>query len=89
MKKLFSTIVRTPSVLAVFAIELYQKTISPDHGMFKARYPHGFCRFYPSCSQYGKEAIVKHGLIRGVVMGVWRVARCNPWTKPQIDLISN
>ncbi len=62
-------------------IRIYQKTLSFDHGPLKNFYPHGFCRFYPSCSQYGLEAIEKYGIIRGGVMTVWRILRCNPWNK--------
>ncbi len=62
-------------------IELYQKTLSFDHGFFKFLYPHGYCRFQPSCSQYTIDAIKKKGLIKGMLMGTWRILRCNPWNK--------
>jgi len=39
------------------------------------------CRFQPTCSQYGLEAIRKYGTIRGGVLTVWRILRCNPFTK--------
>ena len=67
--------------ILVKLIELYQKTLSFDHSPLKAFYPHGFCRFTPSCSQYGKEAIIKHGPIKGMLLASWRVLRCNPWNK--------
>ena len=41
-------------------IELYQHTLSPDHGWLKGLYPAGYCRFTPSCSDYSKEAIMKN-----------------------------
>lgn len=62
-------------------IRLYQKTLSFDHGPMKHRYPGGFCRFSPSCSQYTYEAIEKYGSIKGGWMGFWRILRCNPWNK--------
>lgn len=37
------------------------------------------CRFYPSCSEYAREAIVRHGSARGVVLAVRRLSRCHPW----------
>lgn len=43
------------------------------------------CRFEPSCSQYGYEAIQKHGAIKGGALAVWRVLRCNPWGKGGYD----
>ncbi|MEI6529271.1 MAG: membrane protein insertion efficiency factor YidD [Candidatus Falkowbacteria bacterium] len=70
-----------PRRLLVGFIKIYQKTISFDHGFLKIFYPHGFCRFTPSCSEYGAQAINKYGVIRGGIMASWRVLRCNPWNK--------
>lgn len=68
-------------------IKIYQKTLSRDHGFFKFLYPHGFCRFYPTCSNYAIEAIEKYGILKGGLMSVWRVLRCNPFNKGGIDKI--
>lgn len=57
--------------LALAAIEFYQRRVSPG------RPP--ACRFQPTCSHYGYEAIQKHGLIKGTGLIVWRLARCHPW----------
>ncbi len=70
-----------PRRILVGFIKIYQKTISFDHGILKIFYPHGFCRFYPSCSEYGVQAITKYGIIKGGLMTSWRVLRCNPWNK--------
>ncbi|PIQ67309.1 membrane protein insertion efficiency factor YidD [Candidatus Uhrbacteria bacterium CG_4_10_14_0_2_um_filter_41_7] len=71
--------------IITFPIYLYQKTFSFDHGPFKFLYPDGFCRFYPSCSEYSKQAILKKGAIKGIFLGIWRILRCNPWSKGGID----
>ncbi|MFA5211582.1 MAG: membrane protein insertion efficiency factor YidD [Patescibacteria group bacterium] len=75
-----------PRYLVLFFIKIYQKTISPDHGIFKQKYPHGYCRFYPTCSVYSYEVIKKRGLIIGIPKSIWRILRCNPWSKGGIDL---
>jgi len=70
-----------PRFIAIKIIKLYQKTLSFDHGFFRFMYPHGFCRFKPTCSEYAINALEKHGFIRGGLMAFWRVLRCNPWNK--------
>ena len=74
-----------PKNLVISLILIYQKTLSPDHGLIKSRYPHGYCRFTPSCSEYGIQAISKHGLIVGGLKTCWRILRCNPWNKGGYD----
>jgi len=59
-------------------IRLYQLTIS--RGL-----PENTCRFYPSCSHYGYQAIYKHGALKGSVMAAWRVLRCNPFNAGGYD----
>ena len=48
----------------------YQKVLSPWLGRS--------CRFRPSCSNYTMQAIMTHGCVKGVLLGAWRIARCNP-----------
>lgn len=43
------------------------------------------CKFYPSCSEYMKQAIEKYGTIKGVKLGIWRFLRCNPFSKGGYD----
>ena len=43
------------------------------------------CRFSPSCSHYGIQALQKHGLIRGTYLTINRILRCNPWSKGGYD----
>lgn len=66
-------------------IKLYQKTLSPDHGPPAFLYSEGFCRFKPTCSEYTYQAIKKYGLIKGGLMGLWRILRCHPWSKGGYD----
>jgi putative membrane protein insertion efficiency factor len=68
--------------LLAAAIDLYGLTLSPFLAGLGAR-----CRFYPSCSQYAKQAVLKHGVLRGVVLAVGRTARCHPWNPGGIDLV--
>jgi len=53
---------------------IYQKILSPVFYVLGAR-----CRHYPSCSQYSKEAILKHGPWPGVWMSLARLSRCHPF----------
>lgn len=57
--------------LGLGMIRLYQKTVSPLLG--------ACCRFNPSCSHYTYEAIERYGLIKGCLLGGWRICRCNPF----------
>jgi putative membrane protein insertion efficiency factor len=43
------------------------------------------CRFVPSCSEYTAEAVAKHGLLRGSALGLWRLLRCNPFSRGGFD----
>lgn len=70
-------------------IKIYQKTLSPDHGWFRAKWPYGYCRYQPTCSQYGIDAITEHGAIRGSAMTAWRILRCNPFAQPNFDPVIN
>lgn len=43
------------------------------------------CRFMPTCSQYAYEAVLKHGVIKGGLLAIWRILRCNPFGKSGYD----
>ena len=58
-------------------IRIYQRTISPLLGPV--------CRYYPSCSHYGYEAMSVHGALKGTILTAWRILRCNPWSAGGID----
>ena len=70
---------------SIFAIRIYQKTLSPDHGPLKKLYPNGFCRYYPTCSEYTAQAIGVRGMVIGIGLGAWRICRCNPFSRGGYD----
>lgn len=43
------------------------------------------CKYYPCCSSYAKEAIEVHGVIKGCLLAIWRILRCNPFSKGGYD----
>lgn len=63
--------------ILIILIKIYQKTISP----FLPR----SCRYYPSCSEYAVDALMKHGVVKGSLRAIWRILRCNPWGKGGYD----
>lgn len=67
-----------PRIIALALVRGYQATLS------KAM-PANTCRYYPSCSHYGYQAIYKYGALKGGWMAVWRVLRCNPFSKGGYD----
>ncbi len=71
--------------LALFTIKLYQKTISFDHGIFKSMYPNGYCKFYPTCSEYAVQAIEKKGITKGTFLTLRRLSKCHPWSQGGVD----
>jgi len=61
--------------LALILIKLYKKFLSPKN------FGVNTCIFEPSCSTYTYQAIEKYGVIKGIFLGTWRIARCNPFNK--------
>ena len=72
--------------MVIFLIGVYQATLSPDHGWFRALHPNGFCKYHPTCSEYAKQSVQKHGLA-GLFPAAARVLRCNPFTKGGLDFV--
>ncbi len=66
-----------PRNICVLILRGYRAVISPLYG--------DVCRYYPSCSAYALGAIQQHGVIKGVALGSWRIARCHPWAKGGVD----
>lgn len=63
--------------ILIFIIKFYQKYISP---MKSTK-----CPYFPTCSQYGLEAVTKYGALKGGMLTVWRILRCNPFSKGGYD----
>ena len=66
-----------PALFARGLIRGYQLFLSP---IFPAS-----CRFHPTCSEYARDALAEHGLLRGLGLSIWRILRCNPWNRGGLD----
>lgn len=73
--------------LLIFTIKIYQSTFSPDHGWFQSKWPYGFCRYQPTCSQYAIDALEEYGVIKGARLATGRLLRCNPFAHPGVDQV--
>ena len=67
--------------VAVAPIQAYQRWISP--GLPRR------CKYEPTCSRYTVEAIREFGILRGLVLGAWRLLRCNPWSHGGFDPVAS
>ena len=63
--------------ILIFIVRIYQTLISP---LFPPS-----CRYYPTCSSYMIDALKKHGPILGLIMGISRILRCNPFIRGGVD----
>ncbi len=68
---MMKTIVQLPAKLLILLIRVYQYTLSPFIGRN--------CKYTPTCSNYGIEAIKKYGAIKGGWLTIKRILSCNPW----------
>ncbi|MEZ3492955.1 MAG: membrane protein insertion efficiency factor YidD [Lachnospiraceae bacterium] len=64
-------------MILIYLIKFYQKYLSPLKSTK--------CPYYPSCSQYGLEAVRKYGAVKGGLLAVWRILRCHPFSKGGYD----
>lgn len=62
----------------IYLIRFYQLYLSPLKGK-------GTCIYTPTCSQYAIEAIEKYGILKGMLLAIWRILRCNPFAKGGYD----
>lgn len=64
----------------IFLIKFYQKNISCWLETKNIR-----CKYYPTCSEYSKQAIEKYGVIKGIMLSLKRILKCNPFSKGGYD----
>lgn len=64
----------------IFLINFYQRNISPWLESKNIR-----CKYYPTCSEYAKQAIQKYGMIKGSGVAIKRILKCNPFSKGGYD----
>ena len=64
----------------IFLLNFYKKYISPFFYALGVR-----CKYYPTCSEYMKQAIEKYGVIKGIYLGIKRLLKCNPFSKGGYD----
>jgi len=78
LRDLPRTIWNGPRLALLGLIRLYQASLA------KAL-PRDTCRFYPSCSHYGYQAVYRYGVLKGGALAIWRVLRCNPFNSGGYD----
>lgn len=76
-RKIIFTIQNALRWTCLILIQGYQKFISPFLG--------NHCRFYPSCSEYAKEVMRSHSVVKSLYLIVWRLLRCHPFCKGGVD----
>jgi putative membrane protein insertion efficiency factor len=72
--------VSAPRRIVIAPIRVYQRLISPA---LPQR-----CKYHPSCSAYAVQAVESYGILRGSVLAVWRLLRCNPFSHGGYDPVS-
>lgn len=77
--KFIKYIIRIPVKLEISLIKFYQKNISIHLGKR--------CIFYPTCSEYTKQAVDKYGIIKGNILGLKRILKCNPFSHGGVDYL--
>jgi len=71
--------------IILWLIRIYQKTISPDHGILSKVSQTTGCRFHPTCSEYTYQSVEIWGIFKGIWLGSKRLVRCHPWNDGGYD----
>jgi hypothetical protein len=82
LRKALATVSKLPATVSVGLIRLYQLTLSPDHGLMRHLYPHGFCRHHPTCSMYAIDVFRTRSYPVAIWLAVKRLLSCHPWKQP-------
>ena len=77
----FRFLAAVPAKTLIWLVRMYQVFLSPLLGRQ--------CRFVPTCSQYFIEAVQQCGALRGLLLGLWRILRCNPFSKGGYDPVDH
>jgi len=81
IKLLIVRLLTLPNKLLIGFIKLYQKTLSPLLGER--------CRYWPSCSRYAVESLQTHNILKAILLSIWRIVRCNPFSEGGLDPVPN
>jgi uncharacterized protein len=87
--KIINFIINIPANITILLIKFYQFFFSFDHSFWAHPENIRVCTYQPSCSQFTLEAIEKHGLIAGSIMGTVRIISCNPWSHGGYDPVAD
>jgi putative membrane protein insertion efficiency factor len=71
MQRVLSVLARLPRLLLIGLVRAYQLLLSPHLGRT--------CRFHPTCSSYSIQALREYGVLKGLVLTIYRLGRCHPW----------
>lgn len=77
--KIITHILRIPRRLEILLIDFYKRNISSSLGKR--------CIYYPSCSEYVRQAVDKYGIIKGNLLGIKRLLKCNPFSHGGVDYL--
>jgi uncharacterized protein len=76
-----SGVARIARSVVVAPVVAYQRVVSPA---LPRR-----CKYEPTCSHYAVDAVREYGILKGLVLGVWRLLRCNPWSYGGYDPVED
>ncbi len=89
INKIIKIVTYIPEKVIIGIINIYQFFLSTDHAFWSNPNIFRICTYKPSCSEFTKQSIIKHGIILGSLMGIKRVIDCNPFSKGGYDPVPN